>query len=63
MVTKQMIFLLYVGYNLFTIPASEFIRLVGFGNAAGLLSEKGLPGFANLKQNTVDLNQLLNNRK
>jgi len=33
--------------------------LVGFGNAAGLLAEKGLPGFSMMKQSAIDLDSLV----
>ena len=39
--------------------ASEFIRLCGFGNAIGLLAEKGLPGFTGLTQQAVSLDALM----
>lgn len=39
--------------------SNEFIRLLGFGNAVGLLANKGLPGFAHLSQNAIDLDELM----
>jgi len=43
--------------------SAEFTRLCGFGNAAGLLAEKGFPGFAGMKQNAIDLDELVKHRK
>jgi hypothetical protein len=37
-------------FDLKTFAGSEYIRLTGFGNAAGLLAEKGLPGFGFVSQ-------------
>jgi hypothetical protein len=34
--------------------ATEYIRLVGFGSAAGLLAEKGMPGFSFLGAKNVE---------
>jgi len=42
--------------------SNEFTRLVGFGNAAGLLAERGFPGFGPLKQNAIDLDQLVSRK-
>ena len=39
--------------------ANEYIRLVGFGNAAGLLAEKGFGGLMGLKQNAIDIDDLM----
>jgi len=36
-----------------------YIRLAGFGNAVGLLADKGLPGFSHLKDNAIDMDALL----
>jgi hypothetical protein len=42
---------------------AEFIRLAGFGNAAGLLSERGMPGFGFLGQAAVNLDDLAAERR
>ena len=42
-------------YALAGEDASEYVRLVGFGNAAGLLAEKGLPGFEGMKKQALNL--------
>lgn len=41
------------------ILAGEYIRLTGFGNAVGLLAEKGLPGFSMLKEKAVNIDDLV----
>mmetsp|Transcript_5235 Transcript_5235/g.8784 ORF Transcript_5235/g.8784 Transcript_5235/m.8784 type:complete len:100 (+) Transcript_5235:1978-2277(+) len=38
--------------------SAEYIRLCGFGSAAGLLAEKGLPGFENISQRAISLDDL-----
>jgi len=38
--------------------SSEYIRLCGFGSAAGLLADKGLPGFEKLSERAVSLDEL-----
>lgn len=43
--------------------SSEYIAQVGFGNAAGLLAAKGLPGFAYLKEQAIDIDQLIQSGK
>jgi hypothetical protein len=41
--------------------SSEYIRLLGFGNAVGLLAEKGLPGFAGMlkSQKAVNIDEVM----
>lgn len=39
--------------------SDEYVRLVGFGNAAGLLAEKGFPGFAGMQQQGIDLSHMV----
>lgn len=39
--------------------SSDFIRLAGFGSAVGLLANKGMPGFAHLSQNAIDIDELV----
>jgi hypothetical protein len=36
----------------------DYMRLTGFGNAVGLLADKGLPGFGHMKDNAVDMDDL-----
>jgi hypothetical protein len=43
--------------------AAEYIRLCGFGNAVGLLAEKGLPGFGMLRQKSVDVDAVIKSGK
>ncbi len=43
--------------------ADEFIRLVGFGNAAGVLADKGFPGLQALKSQAIDLDELVKKGK
>ncbi len=43
--------------------ADEFIRLVGFGNAAGTLADKGFPGLQALKGQAIDLDELVKKGK
>lgn len=50
-------------FNLCGQDSGEFIRLTGFGNAVGLLAEKGLPGFAMLKSQSIDLDKLVEAKK
>jgi len=55
-----------VGELLFTLcdeQSNEFIRLCGFGNAIGLLAEKGLPGFTGLTQQALSLDDLIAQQK
>jgi hypothetical protein len=41
-------------YALAQHDSTEYIRLVGFGSAAGLLAEKGMPGFSFLGAKAVE---------
>jgi hypothetical protein len=51
-------------YRVCDEDTSEYIRLLGFGNAIGLLAEKGLPGFAGmLKSKPVDMDAVLKSGK
>jgi hypothetical protein len=50
-------------YRVCAEDTSEYIRLLGFGNAVGLLAEKGLPGFGMLKQQSVNMDELLKSGK
>jgi len=50
-------------YELADQDTHEYIRLTGFGNAVGLLAEKGLPGFAGLKQQAHNLEDVLKSGK
>lgn len=50
-------------YELCDQDTHEYIRLTGFGNAVGLLAEKGLPGFAGLKQQAHNLEDVLKSGK
>jgi hypothetical protein len=43
--------------------ASEYIRLLGFGHAVGLLAEKGLPGFGALTQRAVNIDDVMKSGK
>jgi len=38
--------------------SGEYIRLTGFGNAVGLLANKGMPGFTGLTSNALNLSDL-----
>jgi len=43
---------------------SEYVRLLGFGSAVGLLAEKGLPGFAGLlKQKAINMDEVIRSGK
>ena len=42
--------------------SNEYIRLVGFGRGAGLLANRGLPGFAHLAQNAIDVDAMVEAR-
>lgn len=42
---------------------SEMIRLTGFGNSIGMLVDKGIPGFAGMGNNAVDLGDLAKNKE
>ena len=42
---------------------SEYIRLLGFGNAVGLLAEKGLPGFAGLTSKAINMQDIMKSGK
>lgn len=50
-------------YNLCEKDTHEYIRLCGFGCAVGLLADKGLPGFAGLAQQAVDMDKLMKSGK
>lgn len=51
-------------YRVCDEDTSEYIRLLGFGNAIGLLAEKGLPGFANMLQSKpIDMDAVLKSGK
>jgi len=43
--------------------SGEYIRLLGFGSAAGLLADKGLPGFSQLSQQAYSLDELADRMK
>eukprot|EP00466_Bigelowiella_natans_P020931 jgi/Bigna1/71855/fgenesh1_pg.17_\ len=47
-----------VGSSIHSYKSAEYIRLCGFGSAAGLLAEKGLPGFENISQRAISLDDL-----
>lgn len=42
---------------------AEYIRLTGFGNAVGLLADKGLPGFQHLASQAIDISTLMGGKK
>ena len=48
------------GEFLYTIceNSSEYIRLTGFGNAVGLLANKGMPGFTGFTENALSMSDL-----
>lgn len=46
-------------WNVAGEEASEYIRLVGFGCAIGLLADKGLPGFTGLTEKAYNVDDLL----
>lgn len=50
-------------YRVCSEDTSEYIRLLGFGNAVGLLAEKGLPGFGALKQQAVNMDDVIKSGK
>lgn len=41
------------------LAAHDFLRLVGYGNGIGCLTDKGLPGFIGLRQQALDIDELL----
>jgi len=43
--------------------SQEYMRLLGLGNAVGLLADKGLPGFAGLSQNAIDIDDFIRAKK
>jgi hypothetical protein len=43
---------------LFDKSPAEYTRILGFGISVGLLAEKGLPGFAHMKNSAIDLDSL-----
>lgn len=47
----------------FRSAANEYIRLVGFGNAIGHLVHLNLPGFRAVKQQSVNIDELMKNYK
>jgi hypothetical protein len=45
------------------LAASEYIRLVGFGNAIGHLVYLNLPGFEAIKQQAIDVDELISRNR
>jgi hypothetical protein len=45
-------------YTLCEDQTDEYLRLCGFGAGVGLLAEKGLPGFAHLKEQAHNLDDV-----
>eukprot|EP00808_Paulinella_micropora_P021626 g71109.t1 len=43
--------------------AEEYMRLVGIGYGVGLMAQKGVPGFANLTKNAINLDDLAKHMK
>mmetsp|Transcript_8948 Transcript_8948/g.17426 ORF Transcript_8948/g.17426 Transcript_8948/m.17426 type:complete len:330 (+) Transcript_8948:905-1894(+) len=43
--------------------SSEYIRLCGFGSAAGLLADKGLPGFEKMSEQAYSLDEMVARQK
>jgi len=43
--------------------SQEYMRLVGLGNAVGLLTDKGLPGFAGLSQKAINIDDFIRAKK
>jgi len=42
--------------------SQEYMRLLGLGNAVGLLADKGLPGFAGLSQKAINIDDFIRNK-